>query len=52
LTTGNNRVVYRMEITGPAADDVGPALGPEISRDFPQTLAALVDRAGGGDNGR
>ena len=37
-----NRVVYRMEITGPAADTVGPQIGPEISDDFPQVLAALV----------
>ena len=40
-----NRVVYRMEITGPAADSVGPELGPQISGDFPETLAALVAHA-------
>jgi hypothetical protein len=39
------RVSYRMEITGPAADTLGPQVGPEISGDFPQTLAALVARA-------
>jgi Polyketide cyclase / dehydrase and lipid transport len=39
------RVSYRMEITGPAADLLGPQIGPEISGDFPQTLAALVERA-------
>ena len=39
------RVTYRMEITGPAADTLGPQIGPEISGDFPQTLAALVERA-------
>lgn len=39
------RVVYRMEITGPAADEVGPALGPAISADFPETIAALVHLA-------
>ena len=39
------RVTYRMEITGPAADTVGPQVGPEISGDFPQVLAALVERA-------
>jgi Polyketide cyclase / dehydrase and lipid transport len=39
------RVTYRMEITGPAADTRGPQIGPEISGDFPQTLAALVARA-------
>ena len=39
------RVIYRMEITGPAADTLGPQIGPEISGDFPQVLAALVERA-------
>jgi Polyketide cyclase / dehydrase and lipid transport len=39
------RVSYRMEISGPAADTLGPQIGPEISGDFPQVLAALVDRA-------
>jgi uncharacterized protein YndB with AHSA1/START domain len=39
------RVIYRMEITGPAAETLGPQVGPEISGDFPQTLAALVARA-------
>jgi len=31
-----------MEITGPAAETVGPEIGPEISGDFPQVLAALA----------
>jgi hypothetical protein len=39
------RITYRMEITGPAADTVGPQIGPEISGDFPETLAALIGRA-------
>jgi uncharacterized protein YndB with AHSA1/START domain len=39
------RVTYRMEISGPAGDTLGPQIGPEISGDFPQTLAALVARA-------
>src|SRR3954447_14286813 len=38
-------VVYSMEISGPAADTVGPELGPSISADFPEVLAALVERA-------
>ena len=42
---GRNRITYRMEITGPAADRIGPQLGPEISADFPQTLAGLVEQA-------
>jgi hypothetical protein len=40
-----SRVVYRMEITGPAADTVGPELGPQISADFPETLSALAQHA-------
>jgi hypothetical protein len=45
LDEGRNRVAYRMEITGPSADTVGPELGPQISGDFPDVLAALVERA-------
>jgi hypothetical protein len=41
------RVTYRMQITGLAADRLGPQIGPEISADFPQTLAALAERADG-----
>jgi uncharacterized protein YndB with AHSA1/START domain len=39
------RIVYRMEISGPEADTVGPELGPQISGDFPEVLAALAGRA-------
>jgi hypothetical protein len=42
-----SRITYRMEITGPAADTVGPQIGPEISGDFPLVLAALAARAEG-----
>jgi uncharacterized protein YndB with AHSA1/START domain len=42
-----SRITYRMEITGPAAETVGPQIGPEISGDFPQVLAALAARAEG-----
>jgi hypothetical protein len=38
------RVTYRMEITGPGADTLGPQVGPEISADFPQILAGLAAR--------
>jgi hypothetical protein len=41
------RITYRMEITGPQSETLGPQIGPEISGDFPQTLAALVARAEG-----
>jgi uncharacterized protein YndB with AHSA1/START domain len=45
LEGNRSRVTYRMEISGPAADSVGPELGPQISADFPQTLAALAQHA-------
>jgi hypothetical protein len=45
LDRGRTRVTYRMEITGPASDTLGPQIAPEISGDFPQTLAALVELA-------
>ena len=45
LDGDRNRIVYRMEINGPAADDVSPELGPQISADFPATLAALARQA-------
>jgi hypothetical protein len=45
LEGGRNRVVYRIEISGPAADGIGPEIGPQISADFPETLAALAEQA-------
>jgi hypothetical protein len=42
---GRALVLYRTEITGPAAEQVGPQLGPAITADFPQVVAALVARA-------
>jgi hypothetical protein len=47
LGDGRTRVVYRTEITGPAADQVGPELGPAITADFPDVVAALVKLAEG-----
>jgi hypothetical protein len=32
-------------IDGPAADEVGPDLGPAITADFPEVMAALSARA-------
>jgi uncharacterized protein YndB with AHSA1/START domain len=42
---GATRVTYRMEITGAAAETLGPQIGPEISGDFPEVLERLVARA-------
>jgi uncharacterized protein YndB with AHSA1/START domain len=47
LGGGRLRVVYRMEISGPTADQLGPQLGPMITADFPETLTALVTLAQG-----
>ncbi|MEU3772068.1 SRPBCC family protein [Streptomyces sp. NPDC032472] len=41
------RVVYRMEITGDGADALGPEIGPAVTADWPETMAALVTRAAG-----
>jgi hypothetical protein len=46
-STGRTRIIYRTEITGPVADQVGPHLGPAITADFPEVLAALVKLAEG-----
>jgi hypothetical protein len=45
LPGGGTRVTHRLEIDGPAADDVGPQLGPAITEDFPQAMAALLAAA-------
>lgn len=39
---GRTRVSYKMQITGPGADTIGPEIGPGITADFPDTIAALV----------
>ncbi|OHV40547.1 MULTISPECIES: SRPBCC family protein [Pseudofrankia] len=39
---GDSTVTYQMEISGPAADELGPQVGPMITADFPETIAALV----------
>ncbi|WP_163508625.1 SRPBCC family protein [Fodinicola acaciae] len=41
---GDGRVTYRMEISGPA----GAQVGPQITADWPQTMAALVKLAENG----
>jgi hypothetical protein len=38
-------VTHELEIDGPAADEVGPELGPQISGDFPEQLQALFAAA-------
>jgi uncharacterized protein YndB with AHSA1/START domain len=44
-TAGLTRIIYRTEITGEAAGQIGPELGPQITADFPEVLAALAKLA-------
>jgi hypothetical protein len=46
LHGGGTRVTHRLEISGPAAEEVGPDLGPKISSDFPITMTELLAAAG------
>lgn len=45
VQAGGTRVVHCLEITGAAAQEVGPELGPSITEDFPEAMAALLARA-------
>ena len=46
LSANRTRITYQTEISGPAADELGPQVGPAITADFPETMAALVRAAG------
>ena len=50
LPGGRTRVMYRTEILGPAAAQIGPEIGPVITADFPEVLSALVALAESADN--
>jgi len=45
LIGGGARVTYRVEIRGPDSDRVGLELGPQLSGDFPVTIAQLFAAA-------
>ncbi|MEY9930395.1 hypothetical protein ABH926_005040 [Catenulispora sp. GP43] len=42
LGAGRTKVTYRTEITGEAADQVGPEIGPQICADFPDVVGKLL----------
>jgi hypothetical protein len=42
---GLTRITYEVTIDGPAAGDLGPTIGPEITADFPAVVAALISQA-------
>lgn len=48
---GGTHVTHTLEVSGPAADQVGPELGPQISGDFPVAMAELLAAAEGGVGG-
>ncbi len=51
LDGGGTRITYRATVEGPAADALGPEIGPAVTADFPQVVAALVARAEGRPGG-
>ena len=48
LPTGGTRITYRATVEGPAADTLGPEIGPAVTADFPEVMAALAARAEAG----
>jgi hypothetical protein len=45
LGEGGTRITHALTIDGPAANALGPTIGPAITADFPQTMASLAARA-------
>ncbi|WP_250280584.1 MULTISPECIES: SRPBCC family protein [unclassified Frankia] len=42
LADGRTRITHRIEITGPAADTLGPQIGPAVTAGVPETIATLA----------
>lgn len=42
---GGTRIIHRVEIDGPAADDMGPQVGPQITEGMPATMESLTRHA-------
>jgi hypothetical protein len=45
LGAGGTRITYRATVEGPAADALGPEIGPAVTADFPEVMAGLAARA-------
>jgi uncharacterized protein YndB with AHSA1/START domain len=45
LPGGGTRIVHRLEITGEEAAEAAPEIGPMITEDFPDAMAALLAHA-------
>jgi Polyketide cyclase / dehydrase and lipid transport len=48
LATGGTRITYRATVEGPASNTMGPEIGPAVTADFPDVMAALAARAEAG----
>ncbi|MFC4640267.1 hypothetical protein [Deinococcus hohokamensis] len=42
VSAGLTHIIYHMQITGEGAEQLGPQIGPAITSDFPDTIAALI----------
>ena len=45
LPAGDTRITYRATVEGADAERVGPQIGPAVTADFPEVMAALAARA-------
>jgi polyketide cyclase/dehydrase/lipid transport protein len=45
LAASGTRITYRASVEGPSADALGPEIGPAVTADFPDVMAALAARA-------
>lgn len=45
LDGGGTRITHRVEIDGPAAGEVGPQAGPQITAGIPETMESLARHA-------
>jgi hypothetical protein len=45
LAEGGTRITYRATVEGATAEVLGPEIGPAVSADFPEVMAALAARA-------
>jgi hypothetical protein len=45
LGAGGTRITYRATVEGPAADALGPEIGPAVTADFREVMAGLAARA-------
>jgi hypothetical protein len=45
LAGGGTRITHRVEIDGPAADQMGPVMGPQVTAGIPETMESLARRA-------